>query len=112
MMRSTLGAPLGGTIRGGHQGLESLASFLMMPPNFGAGAGSWFPGIVVVALAVPSSPVTCCAFAEALASTNAATRVAVSGAPWMQDFAVRGRCIAVLSIEGACSRARIGMRRG
>ena len=38
MMSSTLGAPLGGTIVGGHHGLESLVS-LIVPPNFGGGGG-------------------------------------------------------------------------
>src|SRR5258706_16095438 len=63
MMRSTLGAPLGGTTRGGHQGLESLALPLITPPNFGGGGGSCFPSSVVVALGEPSEPVTCCAAA-------------------------------------------------
>ena len=59
MMRSTFGAPLGGTTRGGHQGVESVAASLITPPNFGAGAGSCLPSTVVVALAEPSWPVTC-----------------------------------------------------
>ena len=50
MISSTLGAPLGGTTRGGHQVLESVAFSLITPPNFGGGAGIWFPLIVVVAL--------------------------------------------------------------
>ena len=32
---------------------------MITPPNFGAGAGIWFPWIVVVALGEPSTPVTC-----------------------------------------------------
>src|SRR5271156_5559571 len=63
MMSSTLGAPLGGTTRGGHQGVESLASSLMTPPNFGGGGGSCLPSIEVVALGEPGVPVTCCAAA-------------------------------------------------
>src|SRR5271166_1581622 len=61
MMSSTLGAPLGGTMRGGHQGVESLAVSLITPPNFGGGGGSCFPLMVVVASAEPNVPVTCCA---------------------------------------------------
>src|SRR5271154_5548484 len=68
MMRSTLGAPLGGTMRGGHHGVESLALSLMTPPNFGGGGGICFPSMVVVALAEPGVPLPCCAFA--LAATN------------------------------------------
>src|SRR5450432_2316653 len=72
MISSTLGAPFGGTIRGGHHGLESSALSLITPPNFGGGGGSWLPLIVVVALGVPSTPVTVCAV------TGAATRLATS----------------------------------
>jgi hypothetical protein len=61
MISSTLGAPLGGTTRGGHQALDSDAFSLIIPPNFGSGGGSCLPLIVVVALGAPSSPVTCCA---------------------------------------------------
>src|SRR5262245_18825485 len=59
MISSTLGAPLGGTTRGGHHAFESVAFCLISPPNFASGAGIWFPGIVVVAFAEPSVPVTC-----------------------------------------------------
>src|SRR2546429_452436 len=65
MMSRTLGAPLGGTTRGGHQVFESLALSLITPPNFGGGGGSCFPSIVVVALGEPGTPVTCCAAAGA-----------------------------------------------
>src|SRR6266404_4944797 len=71
MMSRTLGAPLGGTTRGGHQGLESLALSLITPPNSGGGGGSCFPSIVIVALGEPNSPVTCCAAAGAAASVAA-----------------------------------------
>src|SRR6476660_6203145 len=57
MMSNTLGAPFGGTTRGGHHGFDSEAFSLMTPPNFGSGGGSCFPSIVVVALGEPGSPV-------------------------------------------------------
>src|SRR5271170_6412157 len=63
MMSRTLGAPLGGTTRGGHQGVESLALSLITPPNFGGGGGSCLPSIVVVALGEPGVPVICWATA-------------------------------------------------
>jgi hypothetical protein len=63
MMSSTLGSPLGGTIRGGHQGFDSEASSLITPPNFGPG-GSCFPSMLVVALGEPGTPVICCANAS------------------------------------------------
>src|SRR6266436_201657 len=70
MMRSTLGAPFGGTMRGGHQGFESLALSLITPPNFGGGGGSCLPLIVVVALGEPSTPLICWACAVTAASDN------------------------------------------
>src|SRR5580704_3810173 len=60
MMSRMLGAPLGGTTRGGHQTVESLALSLITPPNGGGGAGSCFGLTVVVALGEPNSPVTTC----------------------------------------------------
>src|ERR1700675_3668876 len=59
MIRSTLGAPLGGTTLGGHQVFESVASSLITPPNAEGGGGSCLPLTVVVALGEPSTPVTC-----------------------------------------------------
>src|SRR5208283_3550292 len=59
MMRRTLGAPLGGTTRGGHHGVESLALSLITPPNGIGGGGSCFPSSVTVALGEPGTPVIC-----------------------------------------------------
>src|SRR5271168_3458131 len=70
MMSRTLGAPLGGTMRGGHHGVVSLALSLITPPNFGGGGGICFPSIEVVALGEPGVPVTCCAFALVLSSPS------------------------------------------
>src|SRR5208283_5945372 len=85
MMRSTLGAPLGGTTRGGHQGVESLALSLITPPNFGGGGGICFPSMVVVALAFPNSPVTCCAEAgETIANSRTGKAAATARANILQ----------------------------
>src|SRR6478736_2273460 len=59
MIKSTLGAPFGGTTDGGQYGLESAAMSLITPPNFGSGGGSCLPSMVVVALGEPKVPVTC-----------------------------------------------------
>jgi hypothetical protein len=59
MMSSTLGAPFGGTTRGGHQAFDSEAFSLITPPNAGSGGGSCLPVIVVVASGEPGTPVTC-----------------------------------------------------
>src|SRR5213596_1709297 len=64
MMSRMLGAPLGGTTRGGHHDFDSVAFSLITPPNFGSGGGSCLPSMVVVALGEPSSPVTCWARTE------------------------------------------------
>ena len=59
MISRTLGACLGGTMRGAHHGFDCRASSLITPPNFGSGAGSCLPSIVVVALGEPGTPVVC-----------------------------------------------------
>src|SRR5208283_3258213 len=88
MMSRTLGAPLGGTTRGAHQGVESLALSLMTPPNLGGGGGSCFPSSVVVALGEPRTPVTCWAAAGAAASTAASRNTAAP--PFFDSPFIRG----------------------
>src|SRR5512147_391379 len=70
MMSSTLGAPLGGTTRGGHHAFDSEAFSSITPPNCGSGGGSCFPLMVVVALGDPNSPVTCSAARTGTAATQ------------------------------------------
>src|SRR5262249_25649102 len=53
MMRRTLGAPFGGTMRGGHQALDCRALSLITPPNAGSGGGSCLLSIEVVAPGEP-----------------------------------------------------------
>ncbi len=76
MIRSTLGAPSGGTTEGGQYGLESAARSLITPPNLGLGGGSCLPSMVMVALVEPGVPVICwaCAGVKANAQTNAVAR--------------------------------------
>src|SRR5512137_1735593 len=72
MISSTLGAPLGGTTRGAHHGVDSEALVLITPPNFGSGSGSCLPPVVVVAWGEPGVPVVCWAWVDAAqASTTA-----------------------------------------
>src|SRR6266404_1591243 len=98
MMRSTLGAPLGGTRRGGHQGLESLALSLITPPNFGGGAGSCSPLMVVVALGEPGVPVIC--WAGAGRATKIAAPAASSDKPLWINFRFIAFCVLVLVYLG------------
>src|ERR1700726_2896855 len=70
MMSRTFGAPLGGTTDGWQYGLESLASSLITPPNFGGSGGSCLPSIVVVALGEPGVPVICWAKAFGPSDTH------------------------------------------
>src|SRR6266481_4279837 len=53
MMSRILGALAGGKMRGAHQAFDWAALSLMTPPNFGSGAGSCLPEMVVVAAAEP-----------------------------------------------------------
>jgi len=55
------GAPFGGTTRAGQYGFESAVLRPIFPSNFCGSGGSCLPLIVVVALAEPGTPVTCCA---------------------------------------------------
>src|SRR5271170_3321153 len=48
MISRMLGAPAGGTIRGGHHDFDWAAFRLIVPPNGRSGAGSTSPGIVRV----------------------------------------------------------------
>src|SRR5258707_11301785 len=59
MISRMLGAPLGGTTRGGHHCLESNALSLITPPNFIGGGGICFPSMATVALGEPGVPVIC-----------------------------------------------------
>src|SRR6476646_237202 len=76
MIRSTFGAPFGGTMLGGQKGFDSAAVSLITPPNFGSGGGSCFPSIVVVAPGEPGVPVVwICARAEAATAMTAAASI-------------------------------------
>src|SRR5260370_10209097 len=75
-MRRMLGAPFGGRRVGGQYGLESTALSLITPPNGGAGGGSCFPSIVVVALGERGVPVVwICALAEGATAMTAAASI-------------------------------------
>src|ERR1035438_3440278 len=71
MMSRILGAPLGGTTRAGHAGLDCKALRLISPLNFCGGAGRYLPSMVVVASGEPGTPVTCCARAGVEANSRA-----------------------------------------
>src|SRR5205809_7718614 len=74
MMSRMLGAPLGGTTRGGQYGLESVAASLITPPNGIGGGGICFPSMVTVASGEPGVPLICWDQAEgALAMTAIAS---------------------------------------
>src|SRR5512137_875514 len=75
MIRSTLGAPFGGTTRGAHHGVDSEAFSFITPPNFGSGGGSCLPSMVVVAMGDPSVPVICWAMLTAGVVRTAAVSI-------------------------------------
>ena len=62
-MSSMLGAPLGGTTRGGHHGFELEALMSISPPNFGGWVGRTLESSDSVAEVDPGVPVTSCALA-------------------------------------------------
>src|SRR4029453_19183888 len=99
MIKSTLGAPLGGTTVGGQYGLESTAVSLITPPNLGSGGGSCFPSIVVVALGEPGMPVVwICAEAEAATAMTAAAKIPVMRTCLAGFIGVNLVCISVSTI--------------
>src|SRR5262245_58556192 len=75
MIKRTLGAPLGGTTRGGHQVFDWAAFSWMTPPKRGSGGGSCLPEMVVVALGEPGTPVVWGAAAWARGVGRAASGV-------------------------------------
>src|SRR5271166_2281440 len=80
MISRMLGAPAGGTIRGGHHDLDWAAFRLMVPPNGRLGAGSTSPGIVRVPSGEPMlAPIGSRAGAEPAA--GAAAPVCALAAP-------------------------------
>src|SRR5271166_3430246 len=90
MISSTLGAPFGGTICGGHQVLDPAGVSLITPPNLGDGGGSCLPSIVVVAPGDPNTPVTCCASAGTTVSVAKSRNAAALATPL---FSVVTRCM-------------------
>src|SRR5438034_7220643 len=88
MISRMFGAPLGGTTRGGHQVFDPLRVSPITPPNFASGAGIWLPFIVVVALGVPSTPVTSCAVAG-VTDSMAARRTAAAAVVTRTAFSFR-----------------------
>src|SRR5437899_10290443 len=75
MMRRILGAPLGGTTRGGQYGLESVAASLITPPKGIGGGGICFPSMVTVASGEPGVPLICWAQAEGATAMTAAASI-------------------------------------
>src|SRR5262249_32524522 len=94
MIRSTLGAPLGGTTRAGQYGVDCAALRPILPSNFWGGGGSWLPGIVVVASGEPGTPVVCWA---GVVIPNASSKEAATS----PHGASRGAIAKCFSIMGA-----------
>src|SRR5262245_48991960 len=87
MINSTLGAPLGGSMRAGQKGLEPWVVRSMVPPNFCGGGGICVPSMVVVALGEPGVPVICWAWAgNASSNANAQPPSRLGGAACCINF--------------------------
>src|ERR1035441_6301727 len=63
MISRTLGAPLGGTTRGAHQGVDWAAFRSILPSNLSGSGGSCFPLMRAVAHGEPTGQFACCAAA-------------------------------------------------
>src|SRR5215470_17852536 len=59
MIRSTFGAPFGGTMRAGQYGSEPFVVRSILPPNFCGGGGSCSPLIDIVAAGEPGGGLPC-----------------------------------------------------
>src|ERR1700677_692486 len=104
MMRRTLGAPWGGTTRGGHHGVESAALSLMTPPNFIGGGGSFLPSRGTVAVGEPGTQLICWPLAPPAAKRHqkmpAARAGAVAARACQPAWGRRGRFM-ILLLAGA-----------
>src|SRR5262245_57955676 len=93
IIRSTLGAPFGGTIRAGQACWDWAALGLISPSNFCGGLGRFVPSMVVVASRELGPPVRCCAVAEPAAAAVATAPMPnwrrVKHLPAMVHLAVR-----------------------
>src|SRR5262245_1277935 len=72
IIRSTLGAPFGGTIRAGQACWDRAALGLISPSNFCGGLGRFLPSMAVVASWAHGRQDRCCAVAEPAAAAVAA----------------------------------------
>src|SRR5207244_1925400 len=86
MMSRMLGAPLGGTTRGGQYGLESLTLSLITPPNGIGGGGICFPSMVTVASGEPGVPLICWVQAEGASAMT--TKASIPPRICLADFIV------------------------
>src|SRR6516225_1779059 len=112
MINSTLGAPFGGTTRGGHHDVDSEAFSLITPPNFGSGGGSCFPVMVVVASGEPGVPVICCANAGTsarmvkVAAEIASACIFMTNPPPMRSANSRDQLSVSQEVQGGCANAQ------
>src|SRR3974390_1419683 len=81
MIKSTFGAPFGGTTRIGQYGVDCAALRSILPWNGCGGGGNWLPSMVVVALGEPGVPLTCCAKVASEASNAPAINAAALTEP-------------------------------
>jgi hypothetical protein len=89
---------LGGTTRGGQNGLDCAALRLITPPN-GAGAGGRYrPSIVLVAFGAPGATLVGAALASAGLSAAAARRGDANATATMRQQTITP----LLSAMGAC----------
>src|SRR5262245_28044803 len=109
MISRMFGAPFGGTVWGGQKAFDDFASRPISPPNRAGGLGKYPPSMVVVALGEPSSPVTCCAWAQhvdAAVKTNVARkslpdRNIVASSGWETERYMMLKCRKYVTVTNA-----------
>src|SRR5450631_1226913 len=79
MMSRTFGAPLGGTTRGAHQGVDCAALRSILPSNLSGSGGSCLPLMGVVAQGEPTGQFVCWAAADIVPIVSKAPARATSG---------------------------------
>src|SRR5664279_2433834 len=115
MINRTFGAPLGGTTRGAHQGVDWAAFRSILPSNLSGSGGSCFPLMGAVAHGEPAGQFACCAAAGMIPIASKALASATSlRRRLMNDIGVNRMGVSFLALSrrlqslGQASERRVG----
>src|ERR1022692_1441982 len=103
MMSRTFGAPLGGTTRGAHQGVDWAALRSILPSNLSGGGGSCLPLMGVVAHGEPTGQFACWAAVGMIPIASKAPASATSlRRRLMNDIGLNRMCVSFLLCRSGC----------